>query len=370
MNVYYLLLVAAVLLGLQVWIFRRAGHKNIHVTRNFTKKRLFAGETLQMVEVIENRRLLPVPWLKLETRMPGELLFGRQENLEISGNRYHRSVFFLRPWQRVRRIHDIRALHRGYFQFSSYAMTVGDLVGLSRQTIEKSMEKSIVVYPKLLSREETALPASRWQGDAVVRRFINPDLFLYNGIRDYVPGDPIRDIHWRAYARSGELKVKQYDYTAQRKYLVLLNVVLHENQWGEINPDDESNMEYAISLAASLMVYALQDGLEVGFGANGYAKPFEGECILLPPASGAQQSELVLESCARLVPKRVKNFHVFLKEMPLPRDTDIVLLTGYVNESIEIEAERLKAEGNTVTILPVLCEESHKDLHREGRESA
>ncbi len=361
MNVFYLLLVAAVLLGLQVLVFRRAGHKNIHVTRDFTKKRLFAGESLQMVEVIENRRLLPVPWLRLETRMPGELLFGRQDNLEISGNRYHRSVFFLRPWQRVRRIHEIRATHRGFFQFTSYAMTVGDLVGLSRQTIEKSMEKSIVVYPKLLSREEASLPASRWQGEAIVRRFINPDLFLYNGIRDYAPGDPIRDIHWRAYARSGELKVKQYDYTAQRKYLVLLNVVLDENQWGEINPDDEAKMEYAISLAASLMVYALQDGLEVGFGANGYAKPYEGEAVYLPPASGNQQSELVLESCARLVPKRVKNFHVFLKEMPVPRDTDIVLLTGYTNDMIEAEADRLRAQGNTVTVLP---------LHREeGRAS-
>ena len=29
---------------------------NIHVTRDFTKKRLFAGESLQIVEVIENRR--------------------------------------------------------------------------------------------------------------------------------------------------------------------------------------------------------------------------------------------------------------------------------------------------------------------------
>ena len=41
--------------------------------------------------------------------MPSELLFGKQENLEIGGQRYHRSVFYLGPWQRVRRVHQVRS---------------------------------------------------------------------------------------------------------------------------------------------------------------------------------------------------------------------------------------------------------------------
>ena len=353
MNVFFTLLVIGVLALIQMLLFKRAGHKGIFVQREFTRTRLFEGEETQMVETIENRRILPVPWLRIETRMPGELLFGKQENLEIGAQRYHRSVFFMGPWQRVRRIHKVRAMHRGYYLFNSYAMTVGDLLGASQSTIERKMNCSLVVYPQLLPRNEVQMPASRWQGESIVKRFINPDLFLYNGIRDYHPGDAIRDVHWRAYARTGELKVKQHDFTAASKLIVLLNVVPRENQWDGADDADRAVVEQGIRLAASMMCYALEDGLEVGFGTNGYAKPYEESTVYLQPASGGQQSELLLEVCARLVIKRVLPFHVFMSRMPMPQDADIVILTGYENELMHQQMDALRARGNTVTLIPI-----------------
>jgi uncharacterized protein (DUF58 family) len=353
MNVFFALLVAGVLAIGQMLLFKHAGHKGIWVDRQFSKTRLTEGERFELVETIENRRILPVPWLRIETRMPSELLFGQQENLEIGALRYHRSVFFMGPWQRVRRTHQVRAMHRGYYTLSSYAMTVGDLMGVSQSTVERSMNRALVVYPKLLSREEVRLPASRWQGEAVVKRFINPDLFLYNGIRDYRPGDLPRDVHWRAYARTGELKVKQHDFTAASKLLVLLNVVPRQNQWDTADEADKATVERGIRLAASLMCYALEDGLEVGFGSNGYAKPYEENTVYLPPASGAQQAELLLEVCARLVIRRVRPFHVFMGELPMPQDMDIVVISGYQNELMDERIAQMRARGNTVTVLPI-----------------
>ena len=353
MNVFYTLLVIGALALIQMLLFKRAGHKGIFVRREFSRTRLFEGEETQMIETIENRRILPVPWLRIETRMPGEVLFGRQDNLEIGAQRYHRSVFFMGPWQRVRRIHKVRAMQRGYYLFNSYAMTVGDLLGASQSTIERSMNCSLVVYPQLLPRNEVQMPASRWQGESIVKRFINPDLFLYNGIRDYHPGDAIRDVHWRAYARTGELKVKQHDFTAASRLIVLLNVVPRENQWDGADEADRTVVEQGIRLAASMMCYALEDGLEVGFGSNGYAKPYEEDTVYLSPASGGQQSELLLEVCARLVIKRVLPFHVFIERMPMPQDADIVVITGYENELMHKQLDALRARGNTVTIVPI-----------------
>lgn len=353
MNVFWLLLVAGVLVMGQMLLFKRAGHAGIVVDRRFSQSRLFEGDALEMIETIENRRILPVPWMRIETRMPSELLFGHQENLEIGGQRYHRSLFFLGPWQRVRRIHQVRAMHRGYYTFSSCAITVGDLLGLNQSTVEYRMNRSLVVYPQLLSRQEVQLPASRWQGEAIVRRYINPDLFLYNGIRDYRPGDLPRDVHWRASARTGELKVKQHDFTASSRLLVLLNIVPRENQWDTADEADRETVEQGIRLAASLMCYALEDGMEVGFGSNGYAKPEEERTVYLAPASGAQQSELLLEVCARLVIRRVRPFHVFLGEIPMPQDTDVVILTGYENDLLRQRVQELRARGNSVSILPI-----------------
>lgn len=358
MNVFWVLLVAGALTLGQMLLFKRAGLRGVRVDRHFSRTRLFEGDRIEMIETIENRRILPVPFLRIETRMPSELLFGKQENLEIGGQRYHRSVFYLGPWQRVRRVHQVRVIHRGYYTFHSYALTVGDLLGMNKTTVEKQMDRYLVVYPQLLSREEAALPSSRWQGEAIVRRFIGPDLFLYNGIREYQPGDPIRDIHWRAYARTGQLQVKQHDFTASSRLLVLLNVVPNENQWDGADERAQEQVEQGIRLAASLMCYALEDGLEVGFGTNGCAKPDLEETVYLAPASGPQQSELALEVCARLVVKRVLPFHVYLSRLPLPQDCDIVVITGYENELMHKELDALRARGNSITVLPLAREET------------
>ena len=65
MNAIWILLIAGLLVLAQMLVFKRAGLTGVSVARRFTKKRLFAGESLEMVETIENRRLLPVPWLSM-----------------------------------------------------------------------------------------------------------------------------------------------------------------------------------------------------------------------------------------------------------------------------------------------------------------
>ena len=91
----------------------------------------------------------------------------------------------------------------------------------------------------------------------------------------------------------------------------------------------------------------------MGFGSNGYAKPYEEDTVFLQPASGAQQSELLLEVCARLVVKRVLPFHVFLSRLPLMQDTDVVILTGYENDLLHAQLDALRARGNTVSLVPI-----------------
>ena len=91
MNVFWVLLVAGALTLGQMLLFKRAGLRGVRVDRRFSRTRLFEGDRIEMIETIENRRILPVPFLRIETRMPSELLFGKQENLEIGGQRYHRS---------------------------------------------------------------------------------------------------------------------------------------------------------------------------------------------------------------------------------------------------------------------------------------
>lgn len=351
-NAIWILFITGLAIVLQMMVFIRAGLKNVRIERAFTKKRLFEGERMQMVETIENRRMLPVPWLRIETRMPASLFFGETDNLEIEGTRYHRSIFFLSPWQRVRRTHEVLAAKRGYYSLQSASLTVGDLLNIKRETSSHAMRENVTVYPRLLSREEIALPASRWQGEAIIRRFIQPDPFLYNGIREYRPGDAIRDVHWRAYARTGSLQVKQHDYTAASKLMVLLNIAPQEQLWGEIGSQHLDQMEQAIRTAASIVHFALEDGFDVGFGSNADLIGFEGRPVFMAPSSGPQQRERIMEALARLRVKRALNFHAYLEQLPPVSDMDIVILSAYRSELIDAQLERLRSNANTVTHHP------------------
>lgn len=352
MNILWMILVGGAIIGIQAAIFGRYGIRRLRYTRKFSSRELFAGESLEMIEELENHKWLPVPWLRVESRMPPSLLFGAQSNLQIEGDRYHRSVFFLRPYERIVRRHKVTANARGVFDMSSVVMTGGDLFTISKNSTEQRVDTHLTVYPRLLRPEKMPFPSSRFQGELPVRRWIQPDPFLYSGIREYRPGDARRDVHWRASARMGALQVIQRDYTASPRLLVLINVQIEEHQWNKLNEEELSVIERGISMAATLLLHAIDNGVEAGLGCNGCAEE-NGDTILLPPAASARQRDLLLDTLARLRLERIRSFHTYLDELPDQAGMDYVFVTAYHSELLEEKAMQLRARGNSVMILPI-----------------
>ena len=75
MNLFWLMLVLLALGCIQSFVFRRFGFKGVKYTREFSKRSVYEGEDVEMVEVIVNRKLLPVPWLRIESRISPDLHF-------------------------------------------------------------------------------------------------------------------------------------------------------------------------------------------------------------------------------------------------------------------------------------------------------
>ncbi len=354
MNILWVILVGSAALMLQAMLFGSLGLRRVRYERTFTRRTLYAGDTAEMVETIENRKFLPVPWLRVESRMPSSFLFGKQQNLSVEGSRYHRSVFFLRPYRRIIRRHAVRCEARGVYDLSSLAMTCGDLFGLRSRSAQHTVDLSVTVYPRLLSPEEFALPSSRWSGELIVRRWIVPDPFLYSGIREYAAGDPMRDIHWKASARTGKLQVMQRDFTASPRLLVLINVQVAEKQWNKLSEREAALIERGISLAATAAMHAIDNGIEAGLGSNGsLTGGLEGETLFIAPAASPQQRNLMMDALARLRTERQINFHTYLDALPGLTGLDFLIVTPYVTPLLTQRAEFLRARGNTVLFLPV-----------------
>jgi len=350
MNVLVILVVLAAVYGAAGWMSAHWGLKGLVCSRSFSRSTVFEGETGEMIEVVRNDRPMMIPWLRIESQISPYLQLGRQENLRVSGSRYYRSLFTLMPYQQVKRRHKVRFLHRGVYDLGSASLTVGDVLGWFQQCREQHMHVPVMVYPRLLEERELPEPLSLKLGEMISRRQLLADPFQVRGIRAYVPGDPVRDIHWAASARMGETQVRVFDHTAQANLLVVLNVERTNAQWGEkLMEYEESEIEYGIAMAATLCVRALRAGLQAGFAANMPMDKGQTSTILLP-VNGPQREEELLSAFARLSIFRTVSFPVFLESLHDVENMDILVLSCYENEAIQEKLASLRRKGNQVTL--------------------
>jgi len=355
MNILWFLVVGAFVAGLQGLIFKRWALKKVHYSRFFSKPAVFEGQSVEMIEIIRNQKLLPVPWVRVESRISTNLRFKKQSNLDINENQYHKSIFFLFGYRQITRRHQIDCIKRGYYNLNSVTLTSGDLFGMNDTVKQIGLKAELLVYPQLIPMDRIPFESSKWQGDVIVQRWIVDDPFLVNGIREYRYGDSQKDIHWLATARTGSLKVKNHDYTASAKLLIYLNVQTAENLWGEVSEEDKEIIETGISYAASIANWAIGNGIEVGFFCNGYCAGQEKETVRVMPACSNEQLQILLETMARLVIYREKTFHTFLDEDIESSLTgmDILVISAYWSELLESKAQEFRRLGNSVKHLPI-----------------
>ena len=90
----------------------------------------------------------------------------------------------------------------------------------------------------------------------------------FHSLRDYVVGDEIRTIHWRASARSEELKVRQHEAQGVRRCVVVLDRD-GDAYPSPVNDEAADVFERAIVAAGSLVLSADREGLTTRFVTGG-----------------------------------------------------------------------------------------------------
>ncbi|MDR1117551.1 MAG: DUF58 domain-containing protein [Oscillospiraceae bacterium] len=351
MSVIWFVIIIVVLALFQMQFFYYWGLRKIEYKRFFSRKSAYEGEKTEMVEILSNNKAIPLPWLRIESRISPYLKFKSILNYDISYDQFHKSIFFLRGHKKITRRHEITCTHRGYFKLGSAALSVGDLFGLLNKFSDYHTDETLYVYPALLSDEELPDSLIKWQGDIVMRRWIMPDPILVSGIREYRSGDPQKDIHWRATASTGRLQVKVRDFTVSPKILILLNTQVKEDMHDDIMTREECEViESGVRVSAHLAAWAILNGLEAGFYSNGRLADETG-IVACPPFCSSAYLELLLQTMAKLVIVREMNFHVLLDNLYSDAVTgmDIVAVSPYWSETLENRAEKLRSSGNNVS---------------------
>lgn len=356
MALFWLMVVALLVVAAQAVLFGKRSLGKLFYTRRLSASQCHVGEPLEMIEELENRSSLPLPWLRLEAMLPVAFQFAGSADLVISeGTVYqnHQSLFSLGRRVRIVRRHPMLARQRGMYRLDSVSMGVGDLFGLVRVNRPMPLQLDVTIYPHYLPSYHMPDAYSSWQGEMEMRRWINEDPFLITGVREYRSGDPMNQVHWAATARTGELQVYQHGYSADPELLVVLNIELNEQMWSTVT--EPAAAEYAISCAATIVDDLLGRGMKAGFAHNAIIPYEDEERAYIAPGYGTEQLYSILQMMAELQLKIRRPFSQLIKGL-IPEDeqrmpTDILLVTPYVSEAIEASIEELRNEGMRVEVL-------------------
>jgi uncharacterized protein (DUF58 family) len=85
-------------------------------------------------------------------------------------------------------------------------------------------------------------------------------------IRDYLPSDSARHVHWKASAKTAALKTREFAAEDSRRIVLLLD--------RSGRPDQEHEFEGLISHAASLAFHLIHDGVELALASDEWTSPF------------------------------------------------------------------------------------------------
>lgn len=353
MSLQWFLFITALILVLQGWVYRSFGFSRLTYSRTFSTRAVFEGEEAEMVERIVNRKILPLPWLRIESKMHPLLRFYQQADMRIKHDEFHRSIFSLMPYTGITRRHRVQCLKRGCYRLTSAAMTLGDAFGMQEAGKDFTVDAELLVYPRPLDLGGYPFPSHSWQGEVTVRRWILEDPFLTAGVREYRFQDPMNRINWKASARSGDLMVYYRDHTADPQLMILFNIDLNESMWDAVT--DAEAVERGISLCAAIAQQAIQEGIPTGFGTNAYQIDAPSAPVRIAPQASRAHLEHLYEMLAKLIIARSMTFYTFLQE-EVDREAsnlDILLLTFYQSPRMEEQIQALRARGNAVQVIPL-----------------
>ena len=140
---------------------------------------------------------------------------------------------------------ELSRLRRGRLRLDSVTMARLDPLGIARATVRLPVTDSVLVLPKRYPVPPLQLPGARKHNEGgVALAFSVGDSEEFTALREYRPGDPLRRIHWRSWAKVGEPIVKEY----QQQFFVRHALVL--DTFVDTEPNDV--FEEAVSIAASL----------------------------------------------------------------------------------------------------------------------
>jgi uncharacterized protein (DUF58 family) len=206
-----------------------------------------------------------------------------------------------------------RITKRGKYYLGPTMISSGDPFGLFRSSRIIQPEASLIALPMTVDIPYYLTVKGLLPGGREIHQKTMDVTPHVTGVREYIPGDPMKRIHWSSTAKHNQFMVKVFEQDPEAEIWFFLDSqkkahFSNQADEEEINQDDfiryklskvkipDDTYEYSISATASLVKYFLKQRKKVGFVNSG------AQTNLIPAERGERQLGKVLETLAFLKP--------------------------------------------------------------------
>ncbi len=354
---YSHLLILGLILLIGTWAWVTSVTHSLRLSRKPEFWRASVGDIFKEQYEILNTSRLPGLWIELYNEMPLPTAAGSRLLTRVRSR--EKQSYVARTW----------LTRRGGFPIGPTRLTISDPLGLFRAQKQFPAERSLVILPMMFPINSFISPPGLLPGGQVIRRKTMDITPHAAGIREYMPGDPMKRIHWATSARRGQLMVKEFEQDPQAEVWLFLDTqqkVQAEKSFETPAMPLESllfsrkpkltllpaTLEYEISIVASLSHYFIEQKRAVGLVAK------DRTYTMISAERSERQENKILETLAFLEGKGDLSISALVtaQARQLPQGSSVILVTPTTSLDLLIAADDLQRRNLRPVVVLLVAE--------------
>ena len=262
-----------------------SGHGDVELTRRLSADNVYKGDDISVELIIRNKSLRRTHHLEIFDNVPHEMKIKSGLNMMRLN---------LGPGNEVSIRYTLRCPLRGHFSVGPTSMRFRNTFNLFTQEMYSDHRSDLIVFPQVRDVEEAIIKSNvpKMYTGATVLRSPGPGTEFY-ALREYFPGDPFKNINWKAFARAGKLMINE----KCRDAVTDVFIILDSRDVSRIGTVLKNPLEMGSVAAASLASFFIQRRDSVALAV------YDDHLSYLPADSGDKQYFKILSSLAGVVPR-------------------------------------------------------------------
>jgi uncharacterized protein (DUF58 family) len=214
------------------------------------------------------------------------LVFPTRIELAVGQGRAHFMLPALGHEESHEQLFDVPTRRRSVIRIGPVSSVRTDPLHLLRRRRDWSESVDLYVHPVTVALASESLGFVR-DIEGVTTQDLSSNDVSFHALREYLPGDDRRAIHWRTTARVGKLMVRQFEETRRAHLLIVLPTALADYA-------SEDDFESAISITGSLARHALREEREVSIYTSSGQLVFASGPLMLDRLAEIEPAEVTL----------------------------------------------------------------------------